>query len=144
MRKQKERICIECNEKHKRPAPLCQKCYLWHKTHPNTPIIYPKKSQVLYTNDNNEIYCWYCGKSYTKIFQHIRYAHNISKNDACDEQRLYHTHQYTGLKYREKMKQYNYENRDIVVNENLIKSGINTRYKKEQIVKGRGKHIKEV
>lgn len=138
---QTTRVCPECFKHHHRTSPLCQECYVWHRLHPDTPIIIPEHGTILYTEDEKEIYCWYCGKSYVKLIQHIAHAHNKSKQEVCEEQNLYHHTQLTGLEYRTKMRQYNNQYQNIVVKENLLNKGQHTRYQPGQIVPGRGKHI---
>ena len=139
----KQRVCPECHKTHYRTSALCQECYVWHRLHPDTPIIIPKRGTILYTEDKKEIYCWYCGKTYTKLIQHIAHAHNKSKQVVCEEQDLYHHTQLTGLEYQTKMRQYNLDNADVVVKENLLNKGQHTRYRIGQVVPGRGKHIRK-
>ena len=139
----KQRVCPECHKTHYRTSPLCQECYVWHRSHPDTPIIIPKRGDVMYTDDKKEIYCWYCDKSYIKVIQHCYYSHHKSKQEVCEEQDLYHHTQLTGLSYREKMREYNNLYQDVVVKENLLNKGQHTRYRSGQIVPGRGKHIRK-
>lgn len=96
----------------------------------------PKRGEVI-KDDYGGIICHICGKAYNKLGCHVRQAHKMTAEEYKKEFGLCTTRGLISDKSKEKARQRNLENFDKVVADNLIKKGVDTRYKKGD--KGRTK-----
>ena len=133
--------CTICGGSHKRTAPTCQRCYTYFKRHPEGYYPIPPKGTLTFAT-NGDLICHVCGGAYSKLGNHIRQVHNMTINEYKDEYNLLHSTQLTSEKYKTKMRSYTKKYYRKVVKKNLIKKGVATRFRKGQVVPGRGKHIK--
>ena len=79
-----------------------------------------------------------------KLGNHIRFHHKMTQNEYRDKFSLYHNTKLSNKDYRELMREYNKRDYCLVVKENLIKGGINTRVGKYDIPRRKlGGYIKE-
>lgn len=135
------RTCTECGQSHNRTAPLCQRCYIYFRKHPEGYYPIPPKGSLSFATNGDPI-CHECGGAYSKLGNHIRQVHDMTIIEYKDKHNLLHNTQLTSEKYKTKMRNYTKKYYRKVVKKNLIKKGILTRFKVGQIVIGRGKHIK--
>ncbi len=121
----------------------CAGCYAYLRKHPEGfPTSMPPYGEVIF-NDKEEAQCHICGLFYTKLGNHIKFKHHMDINEYKDTYGIYRTHSLCGETYKSKMRKYTKKYYRRVVKKNLIKHGKRTRYKKGQMVIGRGKHIKK-
>lgn len=125
--------CKSCGKTSKSYAGYCQQCYNYFivknfKTYKDKT----RYGEIAYVDDKNSKQhsmpiCHICGKAYTKLQQHIYYAHNMSKKEYCDKFGLDHNVLLTSNDYHQKMSElaYKYD-----MDEQLRKAGKNTRFKK--------------
>ena len=110
----------------------CQSCYryfirdgydTWY------PSQYGELGRVQDKNSNQYgmPICHICGKAFTKLQQHIYYAHNLSKKEYCDKFGIDRSINMTRPEYNEKMRNYALKNN---MNEQLRQVGKDTRFKK--------------
>lgn len=125
--------CKFCNKEVKRPTKgYCVSCYQYfilHKYSLWTPSLYGQldKVSIEYDKQYGMPICHICGKAFTKLQQHIWYAHNMTKNEYCDLFGLDRNINMTTSAYHEKMRHYAYlYDMDIQV----INAGKKTRYNK--------------
>ena len=137
------RICPMCNTPHHRLAPLCQRCYLYNKKHPNDIPIIPRPGEIIYSPNKNEIRCHVCGRLFAKPLQHAYYVHNLTEKEYRARYQFYNRARITGTKYHNKMHDHNQSHHDVVVEENLLHHGTKTRFQKGQPVPNRGHHIRK-
>lgn len=135
------RTCTECGQTHTRTAPLCQRCYMYFRKHPEGYYPIPPKGSLSFATNGDPI-CHECGGAYSKLGNHIRQVHDMTIIEYKDKHNLLHNTQLTSEKYKTKMRNYTKKYYRKVVKKNLIKKGILTRFKIGQLVPGRGKHIK--
>lgn len=135
------RTCAECGQTHNRTAPLCQRCYMYFRKHPEGYYPIPPNGSLSFATNGDPI-CHECGGAYSKLGNHIRQVHDMTIIEYKDKHNLLHNTQLTSEKYRTKMRNYTKKYYRKVVKKNLIKKGILTRFKIGQLVPGRGKHIK--
>lgn len=135
------RTCTECGHTHTRTAPLCQRCYMYFRKHPEGYYPIPPKGSLSFATNGDPI-CHECGGAYSKLGNHIRQVHDMTIIEYKDKHNLLHNTQLTSEKYKTKMRNYTKKYYRKVVKKNLIKKGILTRFKIGQLVPGRGKHIK--
>lgn len=125
--------CKFCKKYVKRPSKgYCISCYQYFILHNYSlwvPSEYGRLDRVTIEDSNqyNMPICHICGKAFTKLQQHIWYAHNLSKNEYCDLFGLNRNIVMTTDSYHEKMKHYAYlYDMDIQV----ISAGKSTRFNK--------------
>lgn len=135
------RTCTECGHTHTRTAPLCQRCYMYFRKHPEGYYPIPPKGSLSFATNGDPI-CHECGGAYSKLGNHIRQVHDMTIIEYKDKHNLLHNTQLTSEKYKTKMRNYTKKYYRKVVKKNLIKKGILTRFKIGQLVPGRGRHIK--
>ena len=105
---------------------ICQSCNTYYKNHPEGEYPLPPKGEVHYAK-NGDVICHICGRAYRKLGSHIRNKHKLAQNDYRDMFGLYHNTKLSNNEYISIMQTHNDKNKDTVVNQNLIKSGFNTR-----------------
>ena len=126
-------ICKSCGrETTARYNDYCQQCYMYFKRNKYKVYDLPEFGTVGYVKDKADnqygmIICHICGKAYTKLQQHIYYAHHIYKKDYCVQFGLDNKVQLTTKEYHKKMSDYAYKYN---MPEQLKRTGVNTRFKK--------------
>jgi hypothetical protein len=85
-------------------------------------------------------YCHICGKSFKKLMTHVYYKHNMTAEEYKREFGLYVTKGIMSKEAKELARLRNLENKEVVIDRNLIKRGVATRYKKG----GKGRTIDKV
>ena len=134
------RYCRDCGELITRGF-YCDRCYAYYRKHPEGLYPLPPKGLVKYAT-NGDLICHICGQAHRKLIQHVYYKHNMSHNEYCDKFNLLHNTRLTRDDYQEKMRNYTTMYREKVVDNNLLKQGMKTRYKKGENGTLAGHHIK--
>ena len=124
--------CKSCGKEVTRPTHgYCHNCYMyfWVNGYDTWyPSQYGSLSRV--NDEKHPQYgmpiCHICGKAYTKLQQHIWYAHSLSKIAYCEKFGLDRSVNMTTPTYHNKMRQYAYDNN---MDEQLRVAGANTRFK---------------
>lgn len=140
----KIRTCLLCGGHNDTTGKYCQKCYMYLKLHPEGVYPLPPKGEVVYAPNGDPI-CHICGMAYRKLGNHIFNRHGITQNQYREMFKLYHNTKLSNKEYQDTMRKYNKDNYDVVVVENLIKGGVDTRVSENNILPGRklGGYIKE-
>lgn len=115
-----------CNGSVNTTGKYCQRCYDYLKKHPEGLYPLPPKGEVHYAPNGDPI-CHICGKAIRKLGNHIAFYHKMSQNEYREMFGLYHNTRLSNEDYKDMMRKYNYKYAKVVVNNNLIKGGINTR-----------------
>lgn len=130
--------CIFCKRDTERVwNGMCQPCYRYFIQNECKLFIKPKYGEIKYVQDKNskqygQLICHECGKAFTKLQQHIYYAHNMLKKDYCDKWGLDRGIQLTAQEYHNKMTEYaNKYN----MGEQLKRTGKKTRFQKGHLNK---------
>ena len=129
-----ENKCKFCGKEQKRPLSLgyCTSCYQYFILH-NYSSWYPSQYGSLsrVQKEDSVQYGWpvchICGKAFTKLQQHIWYAHKMTKNEYCDKYGLDHSIKMTSNEYSEVMHNHALNNN---MDEQLKRAGVNTRFQK--------------
>ena len=126
--------CKFCGKEQTKPLSLgyCISCYQYFILHNYKTWLPSSYGSISYVGDiNSNQYgmpiCHICGKSFTKLQQHIWYQHNMTKNEYCDLFGLDHKIRLTEKSYNEKMRNHAIENN---MNVTLKEKGKNTQFKK--------------
>lgn len=111
---------------------LCQRCYQYFKVNNGKIFEKPEYGTIGIVIDKNSPQynmriCHICGMAYTKLQQHIYYAHDMSKKEYCDMFGLDHKARLTTDNYNKKMRDYAYK---YDMDKQLITAGENTRFQK--------------
>lgn len=111
---------------------MCQPCYRYFIQNRCKLFVKPQYGQILTVQDDKDpqygqLICHECGKAFTKLQQHIYYAHNMSRQEYCNKWGLDKGIQLTTNDYHNKM--VNYANQ-YNMGERLKCTGKNTRFKK--------------
>ncbi len=123
--------CSFCGHEDKNYAGFCQKCHTYfnvsqYKTFPSE---YGKVCKVEDELDKQYgmIICHICGKAFTKLQQHIYYAHNLSKKEYCKQFGLDNGVKLTEQKYHKTMSDlaYKYD-----MDKQVVRVGEKTRFEK--------------
>lgn len=125
--------CKFCHREVKRPSKgYCVSCYQYfilHKYDTWCPSDYGELNRVML--ENHKQYGWpichICGKAFTKLQQHIWYAHNLTKNEYCDLFGIDRSINMTSEEYNKKMSDYAYKYN---MDKQLLKTGKDTRFRK--------------
>ena len=142
----KVRYCNLCGDISDTTGKYCQKCYMYLKLHPEGKYELPPKREIHYASNGDPI-CHICGMAYRKLGNHIAFRHHISQQEYREMFELHHNTRLSNNSYKETMREYNKRNYDVVVKENLIKYGVNTRITLENNLPGRkigNRQIKEI
>lgn len=113
---------------------LCRKCYNYEKNHPVHPL--PEKGEIKMDSEGKLI-CHICGRAFKKLSSHAYNGHNIT---AYEYKKMFELNNNAGLlieSTKEKLRKHNKNNYEVVVKENLISKGKNSRFKEGD--KGRTK-----
>lgn len=122
----KHRVCELCGEEFYGAGRKCQPCRFYLKLHPEGLYPQPERGEVLYA-DNGDPVCHICRKAYRKLGNHIRFYHHISQKEYRERFGLHHNTKLSNEDYINMMFDYNMENYDVVVKENLLEGGKGTR-----------------
>ena len=126
-------ICKSCGkEAPARYDGLCQVCWKYFKCDGYIEDDLPKFGKVCYVEDETDkqygmVICHICGKAFTKLQQHIYFAHHIYKKDYCLQFGLDNKVRLTSEDYHIKMRDYAYQYN---MPEQLIRTGKDTRFQK--------------
>lgn len=125
-------ICQECGKTNlekvygkKLGKRLCQKCYNYEKNHPVNPL--PEKGEIKYDNEGRLI-CHICGRAFKKLSSHAINGHGIT---AYEYKKMFGLNNNAGLLIettKEQLRRHIKNNYDLVVEQNLIEKGTNTRF----------------
>lgn len=118
--------CPICKDPIDTTGKYCQKCYDYLKKHPEGLYPLPPKGEIHYANNGDPI-CHICGKAIRKLGNHIALAHKMPQHEYREMFGLYHNTKLANSDYQETMRKYNEQYSDIVVKDNLLKGGMNTR-----------------
>ena len=125
-------ICKSCGKEDiARYDGYCQKCWHYFKFNGYKEFPIPPVGEVGYVTDKNDkqygmVICSICGKAYTRLQQHIYYAHHIYKKDYCLQFGLDNKVRLTSEEYNKKMRDYAYQ---YDMPEQLKTTGMSTRFK---------------
>lgn len=126
------RICGESTSRRLAKG-LCTTCYQYFYRHGFKTYKKPPLGEVWYVSSGiqkGQVICNICGRAYNKLGSHIRHTHNISKNEYCDMFGIDRNNRLTSEDYNIKMHNYTMEYYDLVVKDNLLNGGKNTRFDK--------------
>mgnify|MGYP003002926389 CR=1 FL=1 len=93
------------------------------------PERHPHYGEIQYDVNGNPI-CHICGKSFPKLGAHIWNGHKMRTREYCQIFGLNVGKGICSNEYAMKMREYAYQNYDVVISENLIKDGKRTRFRK--------------
>lgn len=93
------------------------------------PECHPHYGEIQYDVNGNPI-CHICGKSFPKLGAHIWNGHKMRTREYCQIFGLNVGKGICSNEYAMKMREYAYQNYDVVISENLIKEGKRTRFRK--------------
>ena len=124
--------CKFCGKVDKNHKGLCQQCYNYFCVKEYDVFDDIAYGRLSFVEDENHIQygmpiCHICGRAYTKLQQHIYYAHKMSKVEYCDMFGLDRGIQMTSDTYHQKMRKYAFQYN---MDEQLLRTGKNTRFKK--------------
>lgn len=128
-----EVYCEECGSNYKVSyfeefeSHLCNDCYRLNKEHPVNPL--PGKGEILYDSQRRPI-CHICGRAYNKLMSHARLTHGIS---AREYKLMFSLSLKKGIvspDTAEVLREHVRKNYEIVVSNNLVKAGSDTRFEK--------------
>lgn len=85
---------------------------------------------VVQYDETGLVICEICGKSFKKLWSHLRWWHKILTEDYKREQWLNQSQSLMCTESIELARANNKENYELVVGENLKTAGVNTRFKK--------------
>lgn len=125
--------CKFCKKQSKKNySGYCISCYQYFILHENDtwcPSDYGELARV--NNENHKQYgmpiCHICGKAFTKLQQHIWYAHEMTKDEYCDKFGLDRKINMTTKEYNKKMSDYAYKYN---MDDQLREAGKQTRFQK--------------
>lgn len=135
-------VCEECGkpkksvtiyEKHN--MNLCAQCFIFCEEHPVHPL--PPKGEIYY-DDLGRPVCHICGRAFNKVLNHASQKHQISAKEYKERFGLMSSKGVCSQRTVEKLRAKVIENYDVVVTQNLVEQGENTRFKKGH--KGRPKY----
>lgn len=135
--------CSLCGNEYNSYGDYCVTCYAYLKRHPNGAYPIPKEGEVLYA-PNGDVICHICGRAYKRLGSHIKNHHQMSQTEYRDRFKLYRSTRLSNVDYISMMKQYNDENKDIVVAKNLLEKGTPTRLSEKRMIKERRKYGKPI
>lgn len=115
---------------------VCQSCNLYKNRHPEGIYKLPPDGEVHYAK-NGDVICHECGQAHRKLGSHIIQKHKMSQKEYRDKHKLYHNTKLSNKNYIKQMQEYNDENKNIVVNQNLIAKGTQTRISLNYKIRGR-------
>lgn len=124
--------CKFCHKPVKRPSKgYCVSCYQYFILYSCiswVPSNYGELNRVDIKEDKQYEWpiCHICGKAFTKLQQHIWYAHNLTKNEYCDLFGLDRSINMTSPVYNKKMHDYAIKYN---MDKQLEETGRNTRFK---------------
>lgn len=121
-----KKICPMCKGLIDTTGKYCQKCYNYLYNHPEGLYPLPSKGSIYYAPNGDPI-CHICGKAMRKLGSHIALAHKITQQEYRERFGLYHNTKLANSDYQDTMRKYNKQYSEIVVKDNLLKNGINTR-----------------
>ena len=114
----------------------CQKCYNYLCNHPEGVYPLPQSGTVALAINGDPI-CHICGKAYRKLGNHIYQCHHITQQEYRVKFKLHHNTRLSNVNYQQTMQSYNKRDYKVVVQENLIKCGQQTRVSSTNILPGR-------
>ncbi len=126
--------CPMCKDLINTTGKYCQKCYNYLKKHPEGLYPLPPKGTIHYANNGDPI-CHICGKAVRKLGNHIAFCHKMSQKEYRERFGLYHNTRLSNEDYQKEMRKYNEKYAEVVVKDNLLKAGMNTRVNKINIPK---------
>lgn len=130
------KYCGLCSCLNDTTGKYCQKCYEYLKKHPEGIYELPKAGEIVYASNGDPI-CHICGMAYRKLGNHIAFKHHMTQNEYREKFRLHHNTKLSNNAYKETMRSYVQRDYDLVVKENLLKGGVNTRTTNENGLPGR-------
>lgn len=142
----KNKICPMCDGENTTTGKYCNSCYAYLRKHPEGAYDLPECGVVKYAPNGDPI-CHICGQAHRKLGNHIRLKHHMKQNEYRDKFKLYHNTRLSNMEYQETMADYNRKYRDIVVKENLIEKGKDTRITSDTVFETKrklGRPITEV
>ena len=140
MQKQIKKTCTLCKTQylassHANNSKYCNACkVIQYKKH-NEFTEYKRQQQLERNNrqaskpSKNKIQCLECGKYYAKPASHAFQQHQMTAREYKQKHGLEVSKGIITNEMKDKLKQYTYENRTKVIDNNLIKAGKQTRYK---------------
>lgn len=79
---------------------LCWNCYTHYKEHPVNKL--PEKGEIKY-DEEGRVVCHICGRAYDRLAAHIRYKHNMTKDEYREEFGLNRTQRLTSEGHSNKL-----------------------------------------
>lgn len=132
----KSRICELCGDTYNYNGKYCSNCRAYLREHPEGEYALPNKGEVVYAPNGDPI-CHICGRAYRKLGNHIAFRHKISQKEYRDMFKLYHSTRLSNDNYKDLMRSYVKRDYKVVVEDNLIKCGTNTRTNENNILPGK-------
>lgn len=123
--------CHYCGESYSKSVikseHICPSCYAYLR---RGGVFHPLPEYGKIERDEHDRpICHICGQAYTKLGCHIAFKHHMLVKDYKKEFGLHNNTNLTSLVYKQKMRRYIEENKDIVITENLLHKGLATRFK---------------
>ena len=133
-------ICEKCGRKADRRffhLGMCQSCYnYYHSGGTNNPI--PEKGEIK-LDRRGFVICHICGRAYKRLGSHIRESHDMTIKEYKECFGLCNNAKTTERTYSVIMRKLAYKNG---MPERLVKAGFNTRIKKGETDKRKGKRVR--
>lgn len=128
--------CQICGGENKTTGRYCNTCYGYLRKHPEGRYPLPPKGAIYYAPNGDPI-CHICGEAQRKLGNHIAFRHHMTQNEYRDKFHLYHNTRLSNYEYIKNMSKINNKYKDIVVKENLVNHGKNTRINHNNGLSGR-------
>lgn len=126
--------CKFCDKELQTPlySGYCQQCYNYFIVKGYKLFSTPGFGNIKYVEDKNSkqyghVVCHICGKAFTKLQQHVYYAHHLTKSEYCERFGIDKKCRLTSGEYNEKMRTYSYKYN---MDEQVKRVGHNTRFQK--------------
>lgn len=129
--------CSKCGKKiigRKFPDCMCQACYNYYRNG-GTDNIPPENGRIEY-DYRGFVVCHICGRAYKRLGSHIKESHNMTIAEYKEKFELCNNSKTTEKSYSKQMSDYAYKYN---MPEQLKRAGFNTRIKKGETDKRKGK-----
>ena len=130
------RVCDFCGKEFFGAGFKCPTCYAYLRKHPEGLYPQPQYGEVLYAPNGDPV-CHICRRAVRKLGNHIAFYHNMTQKEYREKFGLHHNTRLSNGEYIDKMRTYSIDNYDLVIAENLIEGGINTRTTHKNCLPGR-------
>lgn len=127
-------ICTVCGENISKSVlknrVLCQPCYIYIRN--GNTVFAPSPYGSIHHDQESKPICHMCGQSHVKLGQHAYYHHHITTEEYKERFGLNQNTKLTQKEYSNKMRDYVRHYSNLVISDNLINKGHNTRFQTGQ------------